>query len=918
MTKLSVIIREARKEELGTEVVEGEGLNLAPPAAGEETKITTNAGDAGITVSEESGTGDPLVTIGSGTPIKEIVNAINSGDSGNQQKVPTVHAVDEFVALVVSGLGIPNFQGVVNFNNYLTSNDIIQGSFAAVEDPAGFDFTDSNNRTETGQVRMVCYVSKASGQTAYVSIFISSNDNPEVTGSSISAMLYALEDHNQLTDVRANIIDTIQASLASGLAGKVDTVAGKGLTKHELTDAYKSILDNSPSNINSALSDKMNVTSTGVTQKITNGFLEFENTSAPSNAKRFTFRPTTASRFDLRALNDSGNTVSTFQFKTNGDAVIPGSITQSGNSVVDVTYSKLVNLPNDTNSALAGKVDVDGTKVLSDVNFSTSDKAKLDSLSTTSSFDGGTVNNTVISNSSSSTSPAFVAKRSSNSNDVILIAAQNSGNNYIKSVYVDESDGEKLKISSGSDADITGLTDVFEIDDTLASFNTHIHANGDIFAFNGGNMAANNISSVGKFVGSDYRLDGSESHDYHVLYTATQGNSNSPEGNQAASGKTFSGEATRIRVPNQTTTGFIVENGIGLNLFEINGSTGIVNTANQLTTGGSIFVPRNTRIGRTASSHSTGNNGSVQYGSIVGSTFTGMQIDTTHDGSYNDEVLNFYTHDGGVNAGRRFHIGKDGRSLFQQQLLIGSSSYPSRTLEVIGDARVSTNAEVDGNLDVGGNLSVDGTVTLHDSSNHDHVIESGSDGIQIRSLTNPSSGGQIFGVLSSGGSLRLGVQHDDAVTTSNAEIRVATNSDGTGGHPVLTPNNYGDLRAARTYVQSFPSLSASEIALWFQQGADVEFISVGTGTINLPQIVASNPNSSQVLANSHIYITNSNGSSNIALSRFNSGQTFMIDNIGNLQASATLFFSSRIILKAIDATGISNISTDWAWSMRGV
>lgn len=164
------------------------------------------------------------------------------------------------------------------------------------------------------------------------------------------------------------------------------------------------------------------------------------------------------------------------------------------------------------------------------------------------------------------------------------------------------------------------------------------------------------------------------------------------------------------------------------------------------------------------------------------------------------------------------------------------------------------------------------------------------------------------------------LQVKGTLTTSNSEIRVGTNSDGTGGHPVLTPNNIGDLVASFTYMQDFPTLSQADITQWFQQMAHVQFIGVGTGTLSLPQIVGpeTTPTSSQVLAGSTITLTNYNSGLNINLSRFNTGQTFMIDNVGNLTTSATLFFSSKIELQALDVRNYSNISTDWCWALRGI
>jgi len=82
----------------------------------------------------------------------------------------------------------------------------------------------------------------------------------------------------------------------------------------------------------------------------------------------------------------------------------------------------------------------------------------------------------------------------------------------------------------------------------------------------------------------------------------------------------------------------------------------------------------------------------------------------------------------------------------------------------------NTNAVIidSGNLNING----DGNIHIDDSGGTTHVIgdeDSGeSDGIVLRTLSNPTSGEPIFVVESSGNSQRLRVEHDGYLSTSNS------------------------------------------------------------------------------------------------------------------------------------------------------
>lgn len=241
-------------------------------------------------------------------------------------------------------------------------------------------------------------------------------------------------------------------------------------------------------------------------------------------------------------------------------------------------------------------------------------------------------------------------------------------------------------------------------------------------------------------------------------------------------------------------------------------------------------------------------------------------------------------------------------------------------IDTVDDSGVVVNSYElghDGNVTLPGNVEVGGYISMFDSGGHEHRFEHGSDGIGLRALTNPSAGESIFTVSSSGDSKRLNVEHDGAITTSNSEMRIGTEPDGTGGDVVLTAGNLGRLRASRTYIDGFPTLTAAEIAQWWTQSANVNFVSVGAGTITLPQIVSSNPTANQVLAGDSIFITNWNSGSDITFNRFNTYQTVMVDNVGDLGNSFTLFSGTKVELVAMDLRGLSSVGK-WTWAVRGV
>lgn len=909
---LRELIQQQQQLETGTTVEEGEGVSIAPAAEGEETKITTSAGDAGITVSEEVGTGTPLVTIGDGESVRSVTNVINETDPNNSELLATVAAINSRINAAVSGsLAYEPLHSKADFDTFLAAL-IIAPSIVLVTDTVAFDYTDTNGLETTGMTWWLGMVSKPSGQALDSDTLFTSESQSSLTGVQISSALYALADHNQLTDAMVVTINSIEQSLADGLATKVDKVVGKGLSKNDLTDALLALINNLPADTLAELSNKLSLNSSGVNVVIDNpgtgnGYILFRNSAAPVDQQDFKMIARSDGTWDFEALNDDGSLQTRFTLTHGGDFNVPSQITQNGNNVVDVTYSKLVNAPADTNAEISalqsGKVDKDGSKVLTDVNFSQADKDHLDSLGD-GDFNGGEITNPLVVKSDSRA--AIVLKAVSNAATESGFAVQNTGNNYTLNMHRENTaTSNDWLFKLGSNADINALPECVRLSDgaITATFKGGVHADGDIFAFNGGNMAAADITAVGSLISPTYRWGTSASLDYNLAYVATQGNSNSPKGNKAADGKSFSGNALRLRVPNQTSQGFMVENGAGLNLLEVNGSTGIAYTASQLNTGGSIFFPRNSRVGRTVANHSTANNGTVQYGSIVGSTFTGMEITTTHNGTHNKEVIDLYTHDGGNSAGRRVHIGADGRSFFQQSLLIGSNAYPSYTLQVVGDAKIS------GNTEFNSKVTVTDTLVIEDKNDDEYRIRSNSiSGIEIRAMNNPANSDPLVQILSSGGGVRLWADQSRMLATGNPEMRVGINTDGSGGRLVLEEGNWAILQRQEGDFQNNPNVTQTDVVNW--SGRSKRMYGVGDINIPMPAIVTSDPASNQMLVGERFRLDNFNSSSVLRLN-MPSGVKFMIDNVSGVSATAATFIlahTSECEIVAEDLRGYSQVN----------
>lgn len=612
--------------------------------------------------------------------------------------------------------------------------------------------------------------------------------------SLIKSGLEAIANTNFVTDSELTAIGNLPADTTSQLSGKLsnsgDTITG------DLTIQNKTL--------------KLNATTNG------EGDIEFYNTTGAVDLRKWKIFQNSNGSVRFRSVTDSGAAVQNIDFNHNGSVDIPGQITQGGDIVLDST-----DITSDINDQTGKAITAEDAKAYIDAN--------------SGSFDGGTINNTISVKPTTETKSNVIIKRHNNAFDS-GVSWQNSGNNFTKCIYQDQSDSDKLKIATGNSADINALIDIVEISNSVVEVNSHLHTNGDVFCFNGGNMAASNITSVGDFIGTNIRINGSETDTNWAIYKSAQGNTAGIGGTKAADGRSFSGQALRLRVANSTDQGLIVENGIGLNLFEVNGSTGIVTTAN------------------------------------------------------NHDILgSLETH---------------GDSNFRGKLAVGANANPANALDVYGALYVT------------GDALFKSTLAIEDSGGHDHIFEPRAEGIALRTESNPASGEPIFLVESSGGGVRLRVEHSGAVSTTNDFMKVGTENDGTGGRFLLEEGNWALIQHTIHYEQDFPSLSTTDIVGW--SGRRIVAVGIGAGTFTMPSIVEDNPSASQFKAGETFEFLNYNSGSNITFSAA-SGQKWMIDNVdsGNISTgNFTVFASSKVVFKALDLRNYSNVSA-FCWAVTG-
>lgn len=741
---------------------------IEPTSSGGTLEIKDDTGSTQIEITSTGtniggntlGVDSSAININQSGSIVGLVNTIIEAED-NTGKIPSANAVIDFVHNEVSGALIyVEKTSKADFDTMLALSEI-EPSIVLVTDSIPFDYTDTKGLAEVGLTWWLGIVQKELSGSLSTSTLFNSNSQDSLTGAEISAALFSESNTNNFTD------------------------------------AYKSALDN--------IDDKLDVESTGKNVVIDNpgagnGQLIFRNSAAPVNNRDFALVARSDGTFDFESLADNGDLQARWTYTHSGESNFPSQITQAGNNVLDVTDSKYVNLPNDTQTAIDAKAAISGQVFT------------------------GVVEATALGTTSSN--------------------AQQS-----------------IAIGNG------GVND------------------------SGDSMIAWRVGSSSSGRSGNYRAQVGMNYD-SSRFEIKIGNKNNPSSLQTA---------------------VSIDSGANVS---INGSPALTqaNMSSDMNDNNPDNVP-NTSLVKNYVDSTSSFNGVRTLGDGITPAITAKRSNNTND------VTMLATQNSGAFFVNRLYTDEiDGGKV---KLSVGGDSDITALTDVIEVSstafKTNVDLEVAGSGDISSSLNVGGTFSMFDNSNREMRFEKNSSGIKLRAVTNPTDGDAIFQIESSGGSKRLTVPHIGDLTTSNTGIKVGTNSDGSGGSPVLTPDNIGDLIASRTYVDSFPTLSINDVVLWFQQKADVQFVSVGAGTINLPQIVGSNPSSSQVLAGSTIVLTNYNNGSAINLSRFNSYQKWMVDNVGDIRASETVSFfdSSKIALQALDLRELSSVGS-WCWAIRGI
>ncbi|AUR96488.1 hypothetical protein NVP1225O_36 [Vibrio phage 1.225.O._10N.261.48.B7] len=331
MSSLNDLLGAATQQESGTGVTESGTVVIGSTTAGEPTEIQTSSGETVVTVTDDGG-----FQLSESQIVRQIVNAINTGDDDNDMKLPTVQAVMSFLAgAVTATIDFAEFTSKAAFDTFISDGGFIP-TIAFVTDTTPFDYTDNTGHagTDLDWMFVVCVEENSIVTTS----MINNSDISNLTGDEISSIIAATEDVNFVNDSDLSRIRNLPDNTADALGGKVNTETGKGLSQNNFTDAQRSKVDNSPSNTNTALSEKLDKQSTGVNVRVTNngsgdGSLELENTAADLDERLWRIKPKTDGSTVIEALDDGGSVTETFEFDQSG-AFKAKTIKQNNYSVV--------------------------------------------------------------------------------------------------------------------------------------------------------------------------------------------------------------------------------------------------------------------------------------------------------------------------------------------------------------------------------------------------------------------------------------------------------------------------------------------------------------------------------------------------------------------------------------------------------
>ncbi|AUR91769.1 hypothetical protein NVP1164O_33 [Vibrio phage 1.164.O._10N.261.51.A7] len=255
----------------------------------------------------------------------------------------------------------------------------------------------------------------------------------------------------------------------------------------------------------------------------------------------------------------------------------------------------------------------------------------------------------------------------------------------------------------------------------------------------------------------------------------------------------------------------------------------------------------------------------------------------------------------------------------QRAYRLYATSADSLRIETVNNSGVSVNRYTfghNGDLGLPGNMEVAGYISMFDGGGNEHRFEHGSDGIALRSLSNPADGESIFSIQSSGNSMRLNVPHIGDVTTSNNGIRVGTESDGSNGRVVLEEGNWALIQSAVGYSGTpFPTLSATDIVGW--SGREVTFTGVGAVSFTMPTVVTGTPTGSQIKAGETMTLHNFNSGSSVTVNAA-AGQKMVNGDSGNVSGtggSITILAGDSVRMIASDESEVAAVDAI-CWLVR--
>lgn len=773
---------------------------------------------------------DASVNLSAGVSVNEIVNSFNDGTTNKNVKLATVQAIIDYATSVSSGVKQYNFNTLASFNAYTFTEEMLPAQ-VYINDTVTFTFTDSYGKTVTG-VDWVFVFIHWEVSAAEKHLLSSSADSTRMTGQEIKDALFLVADTNNFSN------------------------------------AYKSKLDNAPANINTSLSTLTTNTSSNSTAisnlqsgkanlNAANTFTQY-NTFQDNSNSQISIRPSSSGFTSGLAFRDFASNLfksgigydestGTFFITTGsgtGFSTLPQRLTLN-----TTTANFLVNLQkNGVDVLTTDAITTSITDATGKVPTAATVKTYVDGNITT--FNGGTLTNNLVLSGGVSNQNMLTLKRTV---DTISqgFAWQNAANNYIKSIYVDQSDGDKLTISQGSNASASALTKVLTLD---SSANVNILNGGSLTA--AGLVKGNTLEVTSTSTFNAPALIKSDTLPQLTLKTST---------NLQKAGLAFQDETTNYKaglVYDDTDSTLKVYLGSNATFSSIT-NVALFNQYDLLLKTVNLIVQRGKLVGTYNASHTDTGSTTTRFGSIIdpGFVFVGMQINTSFNGSQNDEDLEFYVRNGTTSYGRALKLAKDKRATFDGAVDVTGYTQLS-SLGVSGTCSFAT-------------VTTSGTTTLNGS-----LVTNGS--ASMSALT-------VFNDIFSGSILQ---------------------------NKVLTGANIGQECLQVLYHTTFPSLTSTIISGWFARGQHVYFIGVPTGTITLPQIVSSGATSTQVNVGQQIRISNFNNATNLTLAFF-SGQKLVVDSFSQIfTTSQNIFSASTVTVVAMDLRTYTPVSA-YAWMIIG-